>query len=448
MSRLHLALAAVIGLLAYSTALAAEPSKPNLVVFLADDHGRLDSSPYGATDVCTPNLERFAKDGCLFTHAFVASPSCAPSRAAMLTGLMPARNGAEANHTFKKEGVVSLPDVLRKMGYETAAFGKVGHGQTDIAKHGFDHFAAKHTPAFVQAFLDKRDSNAPLAMFVGSAKPHMPWPDNDGYKPADVKLPPTHVDTPETRDFRCRYYTEVTRLDTWLGEMYDLVRKSVGVNTIFVYMSDHGAQWPFGKWNLYDAGIGVPLLVVWPGVIKPGSKSDAMVQSIDLLPTLIEAAGGTVPANIDGRSFATVLRGKSDRHRDRIFVTHTNDGDMNVYPIRGVRTRDFKFILNLHPAYEHTTHIDKALDRDGVVYWKSWEAAVAKDAKAAAIVKRYHQRPQEEFYDLTADPFEQTNLAGDPKHAERLKQLRAELEKWMKDQGDEGKVFGRPRLLP
>jgi arylsulfatase A-like enzyme len=427
---------------------AVKPAKPNLVVFLADDHGRLDSTPYGATDVRTPNLERFARAGCRFTHAFVASPSCAPSRAALLTGLMPARNGAEANHTFKKDGIASLPETLRRMGYETAVFGKVAHGQKDVARHGFDHHAGRHDAAFVQALLDKRDPKKPLALFVGTNRPHVPWPEIVGYDPAQVKLPPTHIDTPATREFRCRYYTEVTKADSWLGELYDLTRKTLGDNTFFVYSSDHGAQWPFGKWNLYDAGIAVPLLVVWPGVVAPGSKSDAMVQWIDLLPTLIDVAGGSVPEHLDGRSFANVLRGKTAQHRDRIFATHTNDGDMNVYPIRCVRTRTFKYIRNLHPEYEHTTHIDKALARDGGAYWTTWEAAAATDPRAAAVVKRYHERPKEELYDLAADPFEQTNLAADPRQADRLKELRAELEAWMKQQGDDGKVFGRPRLLP
>lgn len=448
MSSLRLMLLVLaIGLPTLSPVLATEPVKPNLVIFIADDHGRLDSTPYGATDVRTPNLERFARAGCLFTHAFVASPSCAPSRAALLTGLMPARNGAEANHTYKKDGIASLPGTLRKLGYETAAFGKVAHGQKDAARHDFDHHAGRHDPAFVKEFLEKRPPNKPLALFVGTPRPHVPWPENIGYDPAQVTLPPTHIDTPATREFRCRYYTEVTRADTWLGEMFDLTREKLGDNSVFVYTSDHGAQWPFGKWNLYDAGIAIPLLVVWPGVVQPGSKADAMVQAIDLLPTLIDAAGGAVPDDLDGKSFADVLRGKKDRHRDRIFATHTGDGDMNVYPIRCVRTQEFKYIWNLHPEYEHTTHIDKALARDGGAYWTTWEMAAAKDPRAAAVVKRYRQRPKEELYDLSADPFEQTNVAADPQHAGRLKQLRSELETWMKQQGDQGKVFGQPRRL-
>src|SRR5262245_45662953 len=108
-------------------------AKPNLVVFLSDDHGYLDSSVYGAADVRTPNMARLAKAGVTFTHMFVASPSCAPSRAALLTGLMPARNGAEANHSKPRAEVKKLPAYLQALGYEVAAFGKVAHyGQAGL----------------------------------------------------------------------------------------------------------------------------------------------------------------------------------------------------------------------------------------------------------------------------------------------------------------------------
>ena len=253
----------------------------------------------------------------------------------MLTGLMPARNGAEANHTFKRDDVASLPDVLRRLGYQTVAFGKVAHNNPDTAHHGFDVVNPQHTAAFVEKFLRGRDPSRPLCLFVGSSEPHVPWPDLEGYEPARVKLPPTFVDTPATREFRARYYTDVTKADTELGAIRALANQFLGASrTLFIYTSDHGAQWPFGKWNLYDSGIRVPLIATWQDVIKPGIRTDAMVQWIDLLPTLIEAAGGEVPSGIDGQSFLAVLRGEKTTHRDVIFTTHSGDGAMNVYPIR------------------------------------------------------------------------------------------------------------------
>jgi arylsulfatase A-like enzyme len=426
---------------------AAGP-RPDLVVFLSDDHGQLDSTPYGATDVRTPQMQRLADDGLVFTHAFVASPACAPSRAALLTGLMPARNGAENNHAYKRADIASLPETLRALGYETAAFGKVAHGDADVARHGFDVHDRSGSAATVAKFLAARDRAKPLCLFVGSHEPHVPWPDLDGYDPAKLQLPPTHADTPETRNFRARYYTDVTKADTQLGEVRALVRAHLDpARTLFVYTSDHGAQWPFGKWNLYDAGIRVPFIAAWPGVIRPGTRTAAMIQWIDLLPTLITAAGGAVPAGIDGRSFLPVLRGEAAGHRTTIFTTHSGDGRMNVYPIRAIRTADWKLILNLHPEFAHTTHIDKALSRDGGRYWISWFERAKSDPAIAALVRRYHERPAVELYNLSTDPFERRNLAADPTHAGRTRELRAQLEAWLETQGDRRTVFNEPRLL-
>src|SRR5262249_41006266 len=151
--------------------------------------------------------------------------------------------------------------------------------------------------------------------------------------PAKVKLPASHVDTAETRAMRARYYTAVRKADADLGDIIDLVRATLGDNVLFVYTSDHGAQWPFGKWNLYDAGIRDPVLAAWPGIIRPASRSGALISLVDLLPTMIEVGGAEAPADLDGRSFADVLRGKKTSHREHIFATHSRDGDMNVYPM-------------------------------------------------------------------------------------------------------------------
>lgn len=420
--------------------------KPHLVVFLSDDHGQLDSTPYGATDVRTPNMQRLATAGMTFTHAFVASPACAPSRAALLTGRMPARNGAEANHTYKRDDVPSLPRVLQQLGYQTAAFGKVAHGK-DADRHGFDVIEPRHDVETVRSFLASRKGSQPLCLFVGTHEPHVPWPDIEGYSPEQVTLPPTFIDTPETREFRTRYYTDVTKADTLLGEIYDLSNEVLGTETLFLYSSDHGAQWPFGKWTLYDAGIRVPMIAVWPGKIAAGSESPAMVQWTDLLPTLIDAGGGEVPDGLDGRSFLPVLLGKTEQHRDVIYTTHTADGAMNNYPSRSIRTRDWKLIWNLRPDFAFTTHIDKALARDGGRYWISWFERTQNDEQARQIVARYHQRPEFELYHLPGDPHEQQNLAADPDSARRVQEMHQQLQEWIASQGDQLEIPEQQRLL-
>jgi N-sulfoglucosamine sulfohydrolase len=430
---------------------AAAADKPNLVVFIADDLGVLDCQPYGAQDVRTPNMQRLASEGLLFRQAFVASPSCAPSRAALLTGLMPARNGAEANHSRPRPEIKKLPAYLREQGYEVASFGKVAH-YNHGKEYGFDLVGGEgfHNhegiPAAVE-FLKSRAKDKPVCLFVGTNWPHVPWPETEAYDAAQITLPPTHVDTPETRHWRARYYAAVSKADDDLGTIMDAVRQQLDPkNSYTFFTSDHGAQWPFGKWNLYDAGARVPLIVVGPG-IEAGVATDALVSWVDLLPTLVELAGGQPPADIDGRSFAAVLRGERPQHRDEIFTTHSGDGRFNVYPIRAVRDDRWKYILNLHPEYQHATHINRAASGDGHSYFRSWEAAANTDPRAAEIVRRYKERPAEELYDLMADPHEQHNLAAEPQQAMRLGAMRAKLAAWMQEQGDTRRVFNEPLLI-
>jgi len=441
----------VLALVLFSTAAAVAADKPNLVVFICDDLGTLDITPYGSTDVRTPNMQRLADGALRFTQAFVASPSCAPSRAALLTGLMPARNGAEPNHSRPKEEIKKLPRYLQELGYEVASFGKVAHyghgpyyGFDVVAGEGFQRYEGI---GLAVDFLKSRTADKPLALFVGTNWPHVPWPEMSSYDPASIKLPPEHVDTPEFRKSRARYYEAVTKADDDLGQVLDAVDKQLDPKNTFVFFtSDHGAQLPFGKWNLYDAGMQVPLLAKGPG-IKAGAKTDAMVSWIDILPTLVDLGGGVPPTAVDGRSFAPVLRGEKQSHRDEVYATHSGDREFNVYPMRCLRTPGWKYIVNLHPEFQYATHINRGGGRDGVDYFRSWEAAAKTDSRAAQIVHRYKERPREELYDLSADPHELKNLEDQPQHASRLTEMRAKVAAWMKDQSDAGTVFDKPLLV-
>ena len=210
-----------------------------------------------------------------------------------------------------------------------------------------------------------------------------------------------------------------------------------------VYTSDQGANWPHGKWNLYDAGIRVPLLVRWPGKVQPGSVSDAMVSLVDLLPTFIEAAGGSCPKDLDGRSLLPLLTSQTTEHHSAIFAAHTgNDnggpGVANRCPMRAIRTPTHKYILNLHPEREFNTHITGT--RPGNIfyldYWDSWVEKAKTDPAAAKLVNGYLHRPREELYDLTIDPHELNNIADDPKNRELLESLRKQLADWRREQGE------------
>jgi len=427
----------------------AQAPRPNLVLFIADDLGLVECSPYaragGPTPASTPHMQRLAAAGLTFSHAFVASPSCAPNRASLLTGLHIARHGAINNHDQPRSDVKKWPAYFRELGYEVVAFGKVAHYKQTI-HYGFDSFNhdGYHDQAWTSAAVQflrtrSRDNTRPLCLIVGTNWPHVPWPvQPEGYDPDTLRLPPTLVDTPATRRAYARYLTAVTLADQHLGTIYDAAQKHLDKNTLFVFTSDHGPQLPFSKWNCYDAGVRVPLIAAWPAVIEPGTHTSAMVSWIDLLPTFVHAAGGQPPRTgagpeeIDGRSFLPVLHDRSRRHRHLIFTAHNRDKEMNVYPIRSARSGDWNYIRNLTPEARHTTHIDKLPDRaEQGAYWPSWLAAAKTDTRAATLIQRYHTRPAEELYDLIADPFEQKNLAADPAHAQRLGEMRAALDAWM-----------------
>ena len=430
--------------------------RPNIVLFLSDDHGYFDSPVYGNKTVRTPNMERLAAEGMTFTHAFTTSPTCVPSRSVISTGLVPARNGAERNHSGVGPGVKTLPTYLKEAGYQVAHVGK-SHFQPKDAFPDWEWVPSEiqggrlnadlDTSALAKWFAGRPKNSQPLCLFVCSHSPHVYWNKSEVYDPAKVALPPTFVDTPETREARTQYYSDITFADRQLGETYDLAKKHLGENTLFIYTSDNGAQWPFAKWSVYDAGIRLPFIAVWPGVAKPGSRTDAMIQFHDLLPTFLDCAGAPTPSGIDGQSFAPVLRGKTRAHRTEITASHSGDGDWNVYPMRCLRTSRFKYILNLHPEFEYTTHIDRADPADGRYYFDTWVEKAKTDPAAAAIVRRYHEHPAEELYDVASDPHEMRNLAADPKHARTLRQMRERLQAIMKEQGDQGRVYGNPRLL-
>lgn len=424
---------------------SAAQARPHIVVFFTDDLGVLDTTVYGSKDARTPNVERLAAAGMTFDRAFVASPACAPSRAALLTGLMPARNGAEANHTYPKPGTKYLTENLHDLSYEIAAFGKVAHGQNRL-EYGFDYYSHPRVDmaANVQGYLEERTGDGPLCLLVGDRRPHVPWTKDNIYDAEMVSLPPYFIDTPATRAHRARYYSDITGLDSEFGRVVDLAKEHLEDDIIFVFTSDHGGQWPFGKWNLYDSGTRVPLIVAWEGHIASGTRTAAMVSWIDLFPTLIDLAGGDAPVDIDGISFRAVLEGDTSEHRSEIFTTHSGDTVFNVYPIRSIRTQRFKYILNLLPDHLHTNHSD-ILRKDGAgAFWDSWDRAAKSDPGAKAIVQRYFRRPAEELFDLEADPLEQENLANHPKHRAQARDLRARLERWMDTQGDKRTVFSDP----
>jgi N-sulfoglucosamine sulfohydrolase len=444
-----LAIVALVAAPLLAQGAASPPAKPHIVLFISDDHSWHDVGAYGATDVRTPNLDKLASEGMKFEYAIAASPTCSPSRAAMFTGQYPMRNGAHANHSLIREGVKTLPSYMKELGYRVVIAGKTHIGpreqfpfeylkESNVMPPGKKHVLwTDLNTNVIDAMLASHDKSQPLCLVVASHSPHVYWPDTKDYDPAKINLPPYLLDTPETRAARCKYFGDVTHMDVQVGEVRaSLERHGFAPNTLFMFAADQGAQFPFAKWNLYDAGIRVPLLVAWPGKVKAGTSTAAMVSLIDLLPTMMEAAGSVPPSNdLDGKSIMPVLRGEASQHDEATFAVHTGDKDMNRTPMRSIRTDRWKYILNLKPETKYTTHISDA--GDGREYWVSWEQLAERDKHAAAVVARYRKRPAEELYDVASDPYELKNLADDPQHAKTLAELREKLKAWRLQQGED-----------
>jgi len=420
--------------------------KPNILLIIADDQTWRDNGCYGHSDVKTPNIDALAAGGMRFTRAFTATAMCAPTRQQLYTGLFPVRNGAYPNHSKVYPGTKSIVHHLKALGYRVGLLGKKHFGPPE--SFPFESVAKKAMAAFVT-----RDREQPFCLVYCSHSPHLPWSAGDAsaYDPEKLTLPPYLVDTPETRRALCKYYAEITDFDREVGECTALLRDAGSEdNTIFLYTSEQGAQMPHGKWTCYDVGLHVALVIRWPARVKAGSVARAMVQYVDVVPTLIEAAGGA-PKGIDtgrpdaasrrgfdGRSFLNVLLGKTDKHNDVVYGAHTTRGIIagsECYPVRSIRTETHKYIWN--PNHETAFH-NVLIERDSGKYWSSWVAKAKTDKHAAKIVGMYEHRPAEELYDLRKDPFELNNLAGEAKHAELKASLRRKLEAWMKQQGDEG----------
>ena len=406
--------------------------KPNLILFLGDDHSVWDAGCYGNKVVRTPNLDRLASEGMRFDRAFTTTAMCAPARSMLYTGLFPHRNGCHMNHGATREGIKSLPHYLKPSGYRVALAGK---------KH------IKPNTVYPFEYLGQKDidkvilGNKPFCLVIASNEPHGPH-QQGGYGLEEVPVPPYLSDTAAVRRNLAGYYTDIDTLDTELGHAMDLLERSGKQdNTLLLYAGDHG-NGLMAKWTCYEAGLRVPFLVRWPGRIKGGLATEAMVSFVDVLPTFLEAAGAEQPEGIDGRSFLRVLTGETDEHRKLIFGAHTNQGIISgePYPVRSVRDARYKYIRNLNPHGRPTNVAVFGRDykENTTGAWAEWKAKAKTDASAARLLARVMNRPSEELYDLQHDPWELKNLASDPSLAEEKARLRQELDEWMNQQEDLG----------
>lgn len=419
--------------------------RPNIVMVFSNDITRRDFGCYGNEVVKTPNIDRLSREGMTFTNVFTSSPQCAPSRAALYTGLYPIRNGAHPNHSDVKPGIRSMAHYMRALGYRPVVTG-VTHIRPWAESFPFETMARGQVAALLA-----NPGPKPICLIMCEFGAHDMWPNPKNlhpYEPETLDIPSYQVDTPETRAHRARYYSNITETDVQVGRLLEQLKQAqLEDKTLFVFAADHGTGWPHEKLTLYDAGINIPFIVRWPGRVAAGTRSDALCSIVDVLPTFMEAAGGNVAQVVadaggeplDGRSFLPVLLGQRPEHHSEVYGVFTWDV-MVAYPMRAIRTRTHKYIWNIdsHFAYPSRYAADDPHSAGKGEIWQSWVRKAATDPHAAARVPAELFRPSEELYDIRRDPHEMENLAARPEHQAVLSSIRDTLKAWMRQQGDAG----------
>lgn len=414
----------------------------NVLLLISDDQG-LDMGCLGAA-VTTPRLDRLAREGTRFTHAFAAVSSCSPSRAVMHTGLYGHQNGMyglqhAAHHQSLLDGIETLPSLLRRAGYAVGLVGKKHVGpdkafpfEAELVPEGSGVRDVRKMAVAAADFI-RSTSDRPFFVTVGYSDPHRAATGfgNDRarsvvkslrYDPDKVQIPSHLPDLPAVRQDLAGYYESLSRLDSGVGMLLDLLAESGRADdTLVIFLSDNGRPFPGAKTNLYAPGLHLPLIVRAPG--SAAAVNDAMVSWIDIAPTVLEWTGIAPPDYpLPGKSLLPLFGKAGDPARDAVFASHEFHAINEYYPMRAVRTRTHSYILNL----AHPLDYPIAGDIAGSPSWKAISAdptiPLGKRSQAA-----YRKRPAEELYDLTRDPDELFNLAADPAHAAVRDVLRARL---------------------
>ncbi|MCX7006116.1 MAG: sulfatase-like hydrolase/transferase [Kiritimatiellaeota bacterium] len=452
---------ALLGLLAPGVLRAAEAAKPNILFILSDDHSYPFIHCYGREEMKTPNLDRFAAEGIMFRRMFTGAPQCVPSRACFMTGRSAVACRMTRFSSPLPRDEITFPEVLRKEGgYFVGCCGRTYHldgsGRGPAAsatvfdehhlvtfKDRFDYVDAssqEQVPAKMTEFFDQRPKDKPYFLWVGFNDPHHPW--NTGKNPPDpakLKVPGFLPDLPGVRADLSRYEGEIEHCDGDFQRVLDIVKERAGLeNTLVIFMGDNGMAFPSGKGALHDPGLNVPLLAWWPGVIKPGSDSSALLSGEDLGPTCLEAAGLKPPARMSGVSFLPLLKGAAfpgerkyifaerGPHGGATFDERTTASAMDYS--RCIRSAKYKLIYNVTPSMRYTP-----VDSGGDPSWKDITQAHEQQQLASEFEKLWFISPRAvyELYDLEKDPNELNNLYGQPGLEDVTRELKSVMQEKM-----------------
>ncbi|MEM7575146.1 MAG: sulfatase [Bacteroidota bacterium] len=434
--------------LSLTSALGAQ-RPPNILLLIADDWSYPHAGAYGDETVRTPTFDRLAEEGVLFEQAFISSPSCSPSRAAILTGRHAIALASAGNlYGPLNSSYPNYAEQLARDGY-AVGMSRKGWAPGSAIEGGY----ADHNPAGPQfenftAFMESHAPGQPFCFWFGSFDPHRPYDPGSGQAAglnADkVVVPDCWPDNEVVRNDILDYYAEIERFDRECGAIIEQLRQAGELdNTLIIMTSDNGMPFPRAKANLYDLGTRIPLVISWPaGDLATNSRPSALVSLIDLAPTIQEVTAAEPPSSqLQGRSLLPLLKGQADPHpseRELVFLgreRHANIRlDQTGYPMRAVRTEHFLYIRNFFPERwpaGDPESINPGIGPFGDCDDGPTKRALFTDAYNLRGAHRYNlafgRRPAEELYYLPEDPDQLRNVIYDPAFARSLRFLRQEL---------------------
>jgi arylsulfatase A-like enzyme len=442
--------------------LVAADARPNILFILAEDIGP-HLGCYGMPLVSTPNLDQLAARGVRYTRAFTTAPVCSASRSAIMTGMYQTSIGAHQHRTWQwnkkplPEGVRMITDYFRDAGYFTANVaggggraakkaaggltGSAGTGKTDFnfitpraPFDGSDWTERKAGQPFFAQLSIAESHKGPGWTFARSKDAPIPHVDAD-----KVKLPPYYPDHPVAREEYANYLDAIALMDSYVGEVLARLEKDgLAASTIVVFIGDNGQCLFRSKQFLYDGGIHIPLLIAWPDRRRAGTVDEQMLSAIDISAAMLGMAGVKPGPAMQGRDFLA----PGATARPHIFAARDRM-DESTDRMRAVRTPQWKYIRNYFPTIPYMQQ-----NAYKEAQYPTWNLVkqLAKEGKLTpeAALFAAPTKPVEELFGLAADPYEVKNLAGDSRHAAKLRELRALVEQWVAESGDKGGAMEDP----
>lgn len=460
--------------------ISAQTMRPNILFVISDDQSYPHASAYGAEFVETPAFDRIAEEGILFTNAFSASPSCSPSRAAILTGRYPWQIEEAGTHgsLFPKKYEV-LPELLEAAGYI------VGYTGKGWAPGGWEESGRERNPAgpgfqdrrlnppynFIRnndyaenfrEFLELRPEDTPFYFWIGTSEPHRPYEKGIGIRAGkkieNVTVPEYLPDTPEVRSDLLDYAVEIEWFDRHLGKSVELLEEIGELeNTLIIVTSDNGLPFPRAKANLYEDGVHVPLAIRWGEQVTGGRVVSDLVSLIDMMPTILDAAGieylGTY--EMSGRSLIDILLGAEEfknPFRDAVYFgreRHSSSRWNNLgYPQRAIRTHQYLYIRNFKPE-RWPAGSPRRIESGRLTPLHSGYHDIDAAPSLNVMTEQYDdpyfnrflylsvgKRPAEELYDIQNDPGCINNLALNPDYEKITRKYRNRLIEKLEETGD------------